>query len=329
MKHLFPKIKALCVVIALLTSCSNSQEVKELRQWMTPNDKIKILATTGMIEDVVAAVGGEFVDTHTLIRGDLDPHSYQLVKGDDEKLAFADLIFYNGLGLEHGPSLRHYLKDSEKAIPLGNQIQKENPNLILMVEGTTDPHIWMDVSLWKKTLPYIVEALSKIDPEHAEQYQLNARKYAELMQHKHGEILSIMRSIPEEHRYLVSSHDAFNYFSRAYLAAEGRDDWEDRFAAPEGLAPESQLSTLDIQNIINHIEKYQICVLFPESNVSKDSIRKIVNAGRERGLKLRVATDVLYADAMGPPGSDGDTYLKMVYHNASVLAKSLREPICE
>jgi manganese/zinc/iron transport system substrate-binding protein len=135
-----------------------------------------------------------------------------------------------------------------------------------------------------------------------------------------------LHAIPPDRRYLVTSHDAFNYFARAYLAeedelADGR--WHERFAAPEGLAPDSQLSTTDIQAIINHLDTYHILVLFPESNVSKDSIRKIVDAGAQKGLHLTIADGYLYADAMGPVGSDGDTYLKMIAHNAALIAKYL------
>ena len=102
----------------------------------------------------------------------------------------------------------------------------------------------------------------------------------------HARIKSRMQAIPSEKRFLVTSHDAFNYFTRAYLASEDEletDSWQKRFAAPEGLAPESQLSPSDIQHIIGHLHKYNINVLFPESNVSKDSIRKILQARKCKG----------------------------------------------
>lgn len=295
--------------------------------WMQPNNKVKVLSTIAMINDLVQQIGGEYVDAATLIKGELDPHSYQLVKGDDEKLTFADLIFFNGLGLEHGPSLQGFLAKDKKATGLGDEIYKENPDLIIYYQGQIDPHIWMDISLWARTVPFIVKALSQKDPLHALDYENNGQKLLTQMHEEHGKIREQMNQIPQNQRYLVTSHDAFNYFTRAYLAEEDElkdHSWQKRFAAPEGLAPESQLSPAEIQFIIDYVAKHHIHMLFPESNVSRDSIKKIIDASREKGLKLKMADAFLYADAMGKPGSDGDTYLKMIRHNANTIADNLR-----
>ncbi len=317
---------AFLILCLALGGCGSN--ANDYQSWMTPNGKIKVLSTTAMIDDLVKQVGGEYVDTTVLIKGELDPHSYQLVKGDDEKLAFADVIFCNGVGLEHGPSLQHYLKTHpKKVVFLGDRIRAEDPRLILSYNGQTDPHIWTDISLWMRTLPYIVEALSQKDPAHAEFFRQNADNVRKAMEHAHLAIRQEMQQIPQQQRYLVTSHDAFNYFARAYLTEEAElasGEWQKRFAAPEGLAPESQLSVAEIQIMIDYLKKHQIHMLFPESNVSKDSIRKIVSAGKEKGLNVKIASEALYADAMGPPGSDGDTYLKMMEHNGRVIAHYLR-----
>lgn len=320
-----------CYLIGLLfiSGCSSSQHQKRhahFQQWIQNNGKVKVLSTTEMINDLVRQVGGEHVDTLTLIQGELDPHSYQLVKGDDEKLAFAQFIFYSGLGLEHGPSLYHYLIQNPKAISLGDQMEQQDPQLTIHVRGQKDPHIWMDISLWAKTVPFIVEALSKQDPAHAGDYQANGQKLQSEMENVHHQVKKIMHQIPESQRYLVTSHDAFNYFTRAYLAEEGEvesGEWQKRFAAPEGLAPESQLSVTNIKEIIDHLKQHHIHLLFPESNVSRDSIRKIVQAGKEQGLDVEIACCALYGDAMGPPGSEGDTYLNMILYNARTLSAEM------
>lgn len=311
-------------------SCTNqeSRRYMELeKEWDVPNGKLKVLSTTAMINELVKEIGGDDVDSITLIKGDLDPHSYQLVKGDDEKLKKSTIIFFNGLGLEHGPSLQHYLYNNKKAIPLGNKIEMEDASLILHHKGQVDPHIWMDISLFAKTVPYIVKALSDEDPSHKELYQLRGEKLLEKMESTHLYVKDVLAKVPENKRYLVTSHDAFNYFAKAYLAEDGEKsglDWKKRFAAPEGLAPEAQISTSDIQFIIDYLYTHQIHVLFPESNVSQDSIRKIVQAGKEKGLDLTISTTYLYGDAMGSPGTDGDSYLKMIRHNADVIAKYLK-----
>jgi manganese/zinc/iron transport system substrate-binding protein len=322
-------LSPVCIYLLLcLVGCmsdSHTSHIQAVKQWMIPNGKVKVLSTTAMINDLVKEVGGENVDGLTLIVGELDPHSYQLVKGDDEKLLFADLIFFNGLGLEHGPSLQNFLMQQSKAVALGDNIQNENPSLIISYREQLDPHIWMDVSLWAKAVNYIVEALSQKDPVHAEMYRLNGQQLIHRMLEEHAHIREQLQEIPAEKRYLVTSHDAFNYFARAYLAeiSENKQDWQERFVAPEGLAPDSQLSTANIQAIIDHLKKYHIRVIFPESNISRDSIRKIVQAAKEKGLDVKIAMTPLYADAMGKEGSDGDTYLKMIKHNANIIASYL------
>ncbi len=314
----------------LVVSCTNAESRRHLekdREWGVQNGKIKVLSTIAMIDELVKEVGGEYVDSITLIKGDLDPHSYQLVKGDDEKLKKADLIFFNGLGLEHGPSLQHYLYNSENAIALGNKIEKADPSLILYHKGQVDPHIWMDISLFSKAIPFIVDNLSQKDPAHKTYFEERAKHLTENMQKTHSEVKQILREVPADKRYLVTSHDAFNYFTKSYLAEDDEinsDAWQKRFAAPEGLAPESQLSVSDIQYIIDYLDKHKIHVIFPESNVSQDSIRKILQAGKEKGLDLRISNVYLYGDAMGSPGSDGDTYLKMIRHNAESISKHLK-----
>lgn len=314
--------------ITLFFSCtSNRERCDNVKNWMQ-SDKIKVLSTIEMIDNLVKEIGGNHVSTLVLITGQLDPHSYQLVKGDDEKFAVADIIFYNGLTLEHGPSLKKTLDEKKNAVGLGDSIRKENPDLILEYNGQVDPHIWMDISIWQKTIPYIVEALSDYSPNHRETFIENGKKLTQKLQEAHLEIYTMLQKIPEEKRYLVTSHDAFNYFSRSYLATQEElelNTWQKRFRAPEGLAPDSQLSSSDIKNIVDHLKKHHIQVLFPESNLSHDSINKIVEAGKAKGLNLTIATCPLYADAMGAPGSDGDTYIKMVQHNAKLIGLYLRD----
>lgn len=327
MKHFFCFVLK-AFLFLLVVGCSNEHKNRqsEMKEFRSKNGKIKALSTIAMIEDLVSQVGGDYVDSMVLMRGDLDPHSYQLVKGDDEKLAYADVVFYNGLGLEHGPSLQKFLETNPKAFGLGNKILEHYPSLILKAQGQLDPHIWMDVSIWMKTIPFIVEVLSSRDPSHAETFRSNGQRLIEKLQESHEAIKKAMEAIPEEKRYLVTSHDAFNYFTRAYLASaqekiEGT--WMKRFAAPEGLAPESQLSASHIQQIIDYLTLHNVHVIFPESNVSKDSIRKIVSAGKEKGLDITIAPCCLYADAMGEPGSDADSYQKMIHHNVEWIIKYL------
>lgn len=328
MKHISLSVLLFLACLLLITSCSDTHASRHkiYQKWMEHNGKVKVLSTTAMIDDLVKNIGGDDIDSITLIQGELDPHSYQLVKGDDEKLSFAQIIFANGLGLEHGPSLQRYLRQSEKTFSLGDLIYRQDPSMIIDIQGQKDPHIWMDISLWSQAIPFIVKALSQKDPAHAQSFQERGAQLQAQLSKAHRETKKIMHEVPSDKRYLVTSHDAFNYFTRAYLAEENElanGSWQKRFVAPEGLAPESQLSSADIRAIIDHLQRYQIHVLFPESNVSRDSIKKIVQAGREKGLELRIACCPLYADAIGPKGSEGDTYLGMLAYDAKIISYHL------
>lgn len=302
--------------------CSSNSAQSEMGKWMENNGKVKVLSTTAMIDDLVAQIGGEYIDHLPLIIGQMDPHSYELVKGDDEKIALAEIVFTHGLGLEHGASLRYQLGHHPHVVALGDEIRRSFPEKILFVDGQLDPHVWMDISLWSKSVDPIVRALSERDPAHAEMYKKNGEKVYQEMLAVHEELKKQIREIPSEKRYLVTSHDAFHYFAHAYLGDE--NSWQQRCKAPEGLAPDGQLSTVDIQRIIDHLFAYHITVVFSESNVSKDSLKKIVSSCALKGLKVKISDQTLYGDAMGSADSNANTYLGMIRHNIAVLIKEWR-----
>ncbi|EKE08637.1 MAG: hypothetical protein ACD_17C00071G0002 [uncultured bacterium] len=309
-----------CVLLGFcLVGLGGCRDAKRpFHDWIGEEHKVKVLCTTAQVASLVAEIGGERVAPWVLIRGELDPHSYEMVKGDAEKFARSDLIFYNGLGLEHGASLASLLQRSKNAIAVGDTIQKLSPDRILTKDGVVDPHIWMDISLWEQGITPVVEALSRQDSEGASYYLARAKNLREEMQRAHDKVLETLQKVPEKKRYLVTSHDAFQYFTRSYLANPGEVNWADRFAAPEGLAPEGQLSLRDIQKIIDFVKLKRICVVFPETNVSRDSIRKIAYAGNELGLDISVCPEPLYGDAMSDL-----SYLEMMQKNAETIAKYL------
>jgi manganese/zinc/iron transport system substrate-binding protein len=180
----------------------------------------------------------------------------------------------------------------------------------------------MDISLWAVAIDPIAEALIKLDPSSELYFRERADRAKEDMQKAHERVLSSLQTVPSAKRYLVTSHDAFGYFTRTYLA-EGHerdsDLWRARFAAPEGLAPDGQLSSKDIQMIIDHIALYDIKVVFAESNVSHDSLKKIVFASREKKQNVTFSQKVLYGDAMGSFEDPIMTYLEMIEKNAQSL----------
>ncbi len=282
--------------------------------WEAGSGKLKVLCTTAMVGDLVKRVGGDLVEMVVLIQGEIDPHSYELVKGDGERLQYADLIFYNGLGLEHGASLSSTLSESVQAHNLGATLPREK---LLHVGGALDPHIWMDVALFSSLVDPIAAIFSEKDPVHTEEYRSREEEAKADLQQLDRQLQAILHAIPEEKRYLVTSHDAFNYFTRRYLATDQERQeggWQMRFAAPEGLAPDGQLSSRHIGEIVNHLKTYRVKILFPESNVSRDSIQKILSVCKSEGLEVKMAEAALYGDSMGK-----ENYKEMMEHNAETI----------
>ena len=314
MKKLF-----LILLLGLSFSCGK----QEHSDFFSQSGKIKVLSTTAMIDDIVGMIGGEEIDHLSLIVGDLDPHSYELLKGDDEKLSIADLIFFNGLGLEHGASLRAHLESHRNAIGLGDLIYQDHPQEFVVIDGSLDPHFWMDIALFSKIIDPITQALSEKAPTHGALFHQRGEKLKELMHQKDVELEALMQSIPEDKRYLVASHDAFFYFTKKYLREPGEEDWKKRFMAPEGLAPEGQMSFADIQRVSEFLCAHRIPIVFPETNINQDGLRKIVSICREKGLHVTIARTPLYGDTMGSKGTGADSYLQMIEHNVRILASEM------
>ncbi len=313
----------LLLVFSIVGGCSLPPHKNSAKSWMQDNGKIKILATTAQIGDLVAWVGGERVECFVLIQGELDPHSYELVKGDDDKIHYAQLIFYNGLGLEHGASLSQLLHTQQKAYGVCDAIRAAHPEKILWRDSQVDPHLWMDISLWETAVFFIYEQLARIDPAGEGLYRAQAERLSEMMLGAHDEVFDLLQRVDARQRYLVTSHDAFQYFVRAYFAETGELNWSERLAAPEGLAPEGQLNPVDLQRTVDFLRQHQVRTLFPESNVSPDSIRKIVTAAQEMGMQVQLCREPLYGDSLGQGSPDAFRYLEAMRHNARVIAVSL------
>jgi manganese/zinc/iron transport system substrate-binding protein len=303
---------ALSVTLLFPLGCGRKVEPDE-------SHRKKILCTIAQIGNLVSDLGGDRIEVQVLVRGELNPHTYELVKGDDEKIRGADLIFYNGLGLEHGASLSAMLRSHPNGFAVGDSIVRLHPEKILWVEQTMDPHIWMDISLWAEGIDPMLQALIALDPEGREGYLERGQELKKKLELTDAQVFEKIQTVPEDNRFLVTSHDAFQYFTRRYLSAENDSDWNKRFKAPEGLSPDGQLNPLDLQKIVDHLSFYGIHVLFPEANVSRDSIRKIADAGKKVGLKIRISPEVLYGDSVK------GNYLEAMMHNADAIARSLSE----
>jgi manganese/zinc/iron transport system substrate-binding protein len=315
-------INSLKYFLICLTLYGCQASPSSLEEWKTPNDKIKVLSTTPIINDLVRRIGGERIDPLSLMGSSIDPHSYELVKGDDEKFSIAHVVFCNGLGLEHSASLKSLLTQHPHTLALGDTIRQKNPELILQNQGQVDPHIWLDVSIWKQAITPIVSLLSEIDPSGQEHYEMRGLKTEEELTALDSWMQNQFLSIASDKKYLITSHDAFNYFARRYFLEEENASWKERFCAPEGLAPDGQLGFRDLERVITYLEQHHVEVLFPEANVAQDSLKKIIEIAYQKGITAQITTQELLSDTF----ADEESYEAMMKHNVEVLCKAWRSP---
>lgn len=314
---------SLIVLLGSFFSCAKGERTQtDFEKWVNETGKIKVLVTTAMIEDLVKRVGQDHVSVIAMIKEDADPHSYEIVKGDDEKFFYADVVFSNGLQLEHSASMQHQLSRHRNVVRLGDELFSRFPEKMIHVDQEIDPHIWMDVSLWSKLVPIVADKLCEIDPVHSSDYKRYQAQVEEEMAAKDKELFALYQAIPKEKRYLVTSHDAFNYHVRRYFASEDEireGTWKKRFKALQGLAPDEQISSLEIKDLVAHITSFDIDIIFPEANLSKDSLEKVKESCSRLGKKIALSSKTLYGDTLG-----GKTYFEMLDHNARLIQNELK-----
>lgn len=279
----------------------------------TSNKKF-ILSTTGIIDSLVSEISGGILETKVLIDKEMDPHSYQIRKGDSEKIEQAFVVFANGLSLEHSPALYHKLKKNH-AVFLGDEVLQNKPSLIIRKNGEIDPHIWMDLSIMQNIATSICQHLEEMDPEHKSVYQDNTEKLLMKMQILDQAILFMFSQIPAEKKYLVTSHDAFNYFVKRYFDNRSID----RLFSMQGLTPEAEVSLWRLKQVVEFVTAKKVQTIFFESNLPKDAAQKLLEVCQSIGLSIEICSDPLYGDTLGDK-----TYLEMMEHNAHMIAGKLK-----
>lgn len=276
---------------------------------------IRVVATTGMIADLVANVGGDRVLVTGLMGPGIDPHLYKASAGDVRTLESADVIFYNGLFLEAGMAgvLERMQDQRIKTVAVTRDIDR---SLLLAppeFEGAYDPHVWFDVRMWMSVVDIVRDTLTEMDPEHGEFYQRNAEAYLDKLEELDRYVASQADRVPPELRVLITAHDAFNYFGRAY-------GFEVR--GLQGISTVTEASTADIQELAQLITERRIPAIFIETSVPDRSIQAVQAAVRSRGFEVRIGGE-LFSDALGDPGTPEGEYIGMVQHNIDTIVEAL------
>ena len=301
---------ALLVAVAALAGCKPHQGPPP-RQ---PGEKLRVVATTGMIADAARAVGGDFVDVTALMRPGVDPHMYKPSEGDVRRLAEANVVLYNGLHLEArlGDVLER-MGDRIKTVAVGNAVPEER--LIEPPDGgqAHDPHIWFDLEIWGLVVGRIQETLMELVPEHAEQIRVQGEAYRAQLAELHKVTRDQIASIPRDKSVLITAHDAFFYFSRAY---------EIEVRGLQGINTAAEAGARDVNELAALIADRRIPAIFVETSVPKRNIEAVIEAVRARGHEIRIGGD-LFSHSMGTVGTPEGTYLGMVRHNVDTITQAL------
>jgi manganese/zinc/iron transport system substrate-binding protein len=277
------------------------------------NTPIKAVCTTGMVADLVRNVGGDEVSVTQIMGEGVDPHLYKASPGDVSSLNSADIIFYSGLHLEGKMAdLFERLGDKRPTIAVTRDLKSDN--VLDTGDGAHDPHVWFDVSLWRRALDIVRDSLASFDLAHAEAYRTRTAEYGKELDKLHEYAKTRLAEIPKDRRVLVTAHDAFRYFGRAY-------DIEVR--GIQGISTESEAGVREINNLVDFIVQRKIKAVFIETSVSDRNIQALIEGCRAKGHDVVIGGE-LYSDAMGKTGTAVGTYVGMVRHNVDTIVDALK-----
>lgn len=316
-RNLYPgRLAGTCIVIvllgALLAGCTagSTSEAADVEQ-----DTVNAVVTIGMLADLVRIIGGDHVMVVQLMGAGVDPHLYKATESDVSKLLAADMIFYNGLFLESRMEDIFEEMSNDKVTVAASDVAISPAERLASVQydDQFDPHVWMDVKLWRKVAETVRDELIDFDPENSDAYRANADAYLAEMDELEEWVREQIASIPEERQVLVTAHDAFHYFGRGY-------DFE--VFAPQGISTESEAGVEDIRRMIDIVVERKLPAIFIESSVPPDIVEAIVEGARARGHEVSIGGE-LFSDAMGDEGTPEGTYLGMIRHNITTITRAL------
>jgi manganese/zinc/iron transport system substrate-binding protein len=276
------------------------------------NYPIKVVCTTGMVADLARNVGGKHVEATQIMGADVDPHLYKANSGDIARLNQADLIFYSGLHLEGKMTdIFDNMAQQRPVFPVAEYFPVKR---VMAEDEGLDPHVWFDVSLWNEARGVVQEVLTKFDPKHAADYQTQGAAYKKELDELHAWAKNQIATIPKNQRVLITAHDAFRYFGKAY-------DIDVR--GIQGISTESEASVKHVAQLVDHMVANKVKAVFVESSVNDRNVKSLIEGCSARGHTVTIG-GTLYSDAMGAAGTPEGTYPGMVRHNVNTIVQALR-----
>jgi manganese/zinc/iron transport system substrate-binding protein len=301
-------LQTLIAIVLFLSLCNCQRDRKEFSN----TDKLKIITTTGMLADGVKQLIGDQAEVISLMGTGVDPHLYKATAHDLSLLQNADIIIYNGLHLEGKMSdILEKLKRKKTVLAIADGIP--NAKLRKTGESTYDPHIWFDVSLWKQGWQYISKELSK-DSSVTTIINENNPSFINKLDSLHNWTMNEIQDIPKSSRVLVTAHDAFGYFGRAYNI---------EVLGLQGISTVSDFGLKDVTDLVNQIVSRKIKAVFIETSVSPKAIEAVVEGCKAKGHYIKIGGE-LYSDAMGAEGTEEGTYNGMVRANVQKIVSGLK-----
>jgi len=298
------KLLILSLAITIL-SCKKEKQA---------NGKLNIVTTTTMITDLVKNVGGEQINLQGLMGSGVDPHLYKASEGDVTKLSDADIIFYNGLHLE-GKLVEVFEKMKNiKTIAVADALDKNTLIGSEYFASNYDPHIWFDLDYWKLATQFVVKTLSEAIPNQKATFEANGKAYIEQLNALQTKLKTTISTLPKEQRILVTAHDAFNYFGKAF-------DFE--VVGLQGLSTATEAGVQDVQKLAAFIIENNVKAVFVESSVPKRTIEALQAAVKSKNHDVTIG-GTLYSDALGNAGSIEGTYIGMFEYNVNTIVNALK-----
>jgi len=275
---------------------------------------LNVVATIGMAGDLAVNVGGDRVRVRNIMGEGIDPHLYKASPGDVRLMADADVILFSGLHLEgRMADLIVKMAARRTVVQVTDSIDEGLLRQPPEFAGHFDPHVWFDVSLWSLAAGRVRDALIEKDPASRDVYARNHQAYAALLAEVHAYATATLATIPGTARVMVTAHDAFGYFGRAYGL---------EVLAIQGISTDSEASLQDINALVDTLVARRVPAVFVESSVPRKTIDALVEGCRARGHAVAVGGE-LFSDAMGRAGSPEGTYVGMVLHNVDTVAAAL------
>lgn len=295
----------LAVLATTLGACTSQAE---------DTGKLRVVTTIGQIGDAARIIGGDLIEVTSLMGPGVDPHLYVASEGDVTTLQNADVILYNGLFLEaQMDNILEQISEYKTVVPVAEAIPAERLLASPIYPDEHDPHVWFDVQLWALAVTSVRDALVTADPANAAAFEANAAAYLAELDELDAYVRTRAGRVPVEQRILITAHDAFNYFGRAYGF---------EVMGLQGISTQSEASTADVQSLARLIVERHVPAIFIESSVPVRTVEALQEAVRALGHDVAIGGQ-LFSDAMGSPDTPEGTYLGMVRYNIDTIVSAL------